>query len=272
MIRLNNGWWWPYDLDFTEHSVTMHGLPQALDGATAVHITDLHAGFGHTEQVFDALVHKVAEIKPDYLFFTGDFVDDSGPHNAYVIEKLLCRFDAKYGKFGCLGNHDHRRGFQHTLHAVERGGVRVLRNENLVTPEGLWIAGVDDLREGRPDLRHAVEGLPQDRTSVLLSHNPRAIEKVGLFDLFVLSGHTHGGQFNLPIITPRLVCLLHLHCRQVAGWYSNGRSRLYVSRGVGVTGHPFRYRCPAEVAVFTLIAAPMDTAPSVTERVLAGCD
>ena len=36
---------------------------------------------------------------------------------------------------------------------------------------------------------------------------------------------------------------------------TNGRARLYVNRGLGVTGKPFRYHCPAEISVFRLLRA-----------------
>ena len=84
----------------------------------------------------------------------------------------------------------------------------------------------------------------------MLSHNPRLIEKVRDHDVFILSGHTHGGADRAAVPDPKMVCLFHLHCPQVAGWYTNGRARLYVNRGLGVTGRPFRHNCPAEISVF----------------------
>jgi predicted MPP superfamily phosphohydrolase len=37
----------------------------------------------------------------------------------------------------------------------------------------------------------------------------------------------------------------------VAGWYAGLAAPLYVSRGVGTSGLPIRFMCPAEVPIFT---------------------
>jgi predicted MPP superfamily phosphohydrolase len=43
--------------------------------------------------------------------------------------------------------------------------------------------------------------------------------------------------------------------RFLEGWYRDTFAPLYVSRGVGTTGIPARFRCPAELPIFTLRAA-----------------
>jgi predicted MPP superfamily phosphohydrolase len=39
------------------------------------------------------------------------------------------------------------------------------------------------------------------------------------------------------------------------GWYRMGRARMYVNAGVGSVHFPMRFRCPPEIAVFTLVRA-----------------
>ena len=134
--------------------------------------------------------------------------------------------------------------------------MRVLCNENIHLNSGLWLVGVDDVHEGKPDIASAFAGVPDNVTAIVLSHNPRLVERIPDRDVVVLSGHTHGGQIALPILTPEIMVWTHLRCRHVAGWYQEGRARIYVNRGVGVTGKPFRYRCPAEMAIFRLVRAP----------------
>ncbi|MDF3052068.1 MAG: metallophosphoesterase, partial [Geminicoccaceae bacterium] len=43
--------------------------------------------------------------------------------------------------------------------------------------------------------------------------------------------------------------------RFLEGWYYDTVAPLYVSRGVGTTGIPARFLCPAELPVFTLRSA-----------------
>jgi predicted MPP superfamily phosphohydrolase len=41
----------------------------------------------------------------------------------------------------------------------------------------------------------------------------------------------------------------------IEGWYYDSFAPLYVSRGVGTTGIPAHFHCPAELPVFALRAA-----------------
>ncbi len=253
LVSIDTGQAKPYMLDFSTQEVPMRGLPQALYGATVVHLSDLHAGFGGTDPVYEEVICRVNALSPDVIVFTGDYIDDNSPIKNYPMPALLRRFQARLGIFGSFGNHDHRRGIIGSRRVLDEAGLHILNNESFELAEGLWLAGVDDLHEGKPDIARAFSGVPNDRTTLVLSHNPRLIEHIPERDALILSGHTHGGQIALPFVTPKLVCLFHLHCRQVAGWYANGKARLYVNRGVGVTGKPYRYKCPAEVAILRLV-------------------
>jgi uncharacterized protein len=66
----------------------------------------------------------------------------------------------------------------------------------------------------------------------------------------VLSGHTHAGQVRLPFCRPFF--LPPLGRRYVAGHFRQGRTQLYVNRGLGTVGLPFRFRCSPELTLLTL--------------------
>jgi predicted MPP superfamily phosphohydrolase len=243
----------PYMLEVTRQDVRMRGLPTELHGATFAHLSDIHGGFGNTDPVYEEAIRQVNAVEPDLVLFTGDYIDDHAAVRNYPMQEVLSRFKAKRGVFGSFGNHDHRRGIVGSRRVLEQSGLHILNNESVCLEPGLWLAGVDDLYEGKPDIKRALADIPENVTAIVLSHNPRLIEKIQDRDILILSGHTHGGQIALPFPTPYMVCWLHLRCKQVAGWYENGRARLYVNRGLGVTGKPFRYNCPAEIGIFRLL-------------------
>jgi hypothetical protein len=66
----------------------------------------------------------------------------------------------------------------------------------------------------------------------------------------MLSGHTHGGQVRIPYLPP--VHLPPLGQKYVEGSFKIGPIQLYVNRGVGTVGVPFRLDCPPEITLFTL--------------------
>jgi hypothetical protein len=66
----------------------------------------------------------------------------------------------------------------------------------------------------------------------------------------MISGHTHGGQIRLPLVGA--LELPELGKKYVEGWFRLGDMRLYVNRGIGTVGLPFRLDCPPEITVMTL--------------------
>ncbi|RMD51504.1 MAG: metallophosphoesterase, partial [Candidatus Thermofonsia bacterium] len=65
---------------------------------------------------------------------------------------------------------------------------------------------------------------------------------------------THGGQVRLPVIGP-LLTSSQLGRRYVMGLYREGRTHLYVSRGVGLEGLSaprVRFLAPPEITLFTI--------------------
>jgi predicted MPP superfamily phosphohydrolase len=108
----------------------------------------------------------------------------------------------------------------------------------------LWLAGVDDIYWGRPDLPRALSKVSEQDALILLCHNPDFAEqlpepRVGL----MLSGHTHGGQIYLPSIgSPWIPSKFGDKYRH--GLVQGPASQVFVSRGLGEAGIPIRLNVP----------------------------
>jgi len=131
--------------------------------------------------------------------------------------------------------------------ALERGGQR------------LWLAGVDDASVGRANLDRALPAFggpaPLAEPVLLMSHSPdfadavRAHPRGGLVSL-MFSGHSHGGQVRFPFLPP--LTLPPMGKKYFEGYFRWDNLQLYVNRGIGTTGLPFRLNCPPEITLFTL--------------------
>ena len=117
------------------------------------------------------------------------------------------------------------------------------------------IAGLDDVYTEQHDIGKVLEQIQGPQAAVVLVHEPDFADEVAVTGRFQLqlSGHSHGGQFNFPIIgVPFLPRLARKYPR---GLYGINGMYLYTSRGLGTTAMQMRVRCPAEISVFTLKAA-----------------
>jgi predicted MPP superfamily phosphohydrolase len=120
----------------------------------------------------------------------------------------------------------------------------------------LHLVGVEDLWSRTCDLDAAFTGLTGSMPCIALAHNPRTVERLnGRRCDLMLSGHTHGGQVNLPVVGRP--ALRGKSRRFAAGLYHHRGTYLYVNKGVGF-GFRFRFGVRPEVAVLTLTA---QTAP-----------
>ena len=241
------------EIEITRHTVTLRNLPTAFDGFRAVHLTDIH----HSKYVsFNAVYRMVAlanRQRPDLVFLTGDYVTWSKKYIGPVAEALK-HLKARYGVFGVLGNHDIRVDGEAVTQALEKVGIRMLRNSSAPVDrwgQTLWLSGVDEFSYGQSDLARAFEYLPRTAPKILLAHNPEIIGQATEHQVdFVAAGHTHGGQVKLPGLRS-FNTLTQPTQEFLEGFVSAGRTQMYISRGLGKVVLPLRIKCPAEIPVYT---------------------
>jgi hypothetical protein len=115
----------------------------------------------------------------------------------------------------------------------------------------IWLAGVDDVLKGRPDLAMALAGIPASECTILLAHEPDFADEASVMAVDLqLSGHSHGGQIWLPGLgAPWLPPLARRYPR---GLYKIRETTLYTNVGLGTIHAPVRLNCPPEITLITL--------------------
>ncbi len=227
-----------------------------LRGRRAVQLSDLHLDRYLCRH--DHVLRTVHDLRPDWIFVTGDLVDmPSGlPHLFRFLSGL--RWIAPV--FVTLGNHDHYSGIPVGQFAAlaDRHKITLLINDLSIVSTGtaeLAIVGVDDPSLHRARL-HCIPPPAADRFTLLLAHAPNILEQLEErhdVDL-ILCGHSHGGQWRPPLVKP---FWLPPGCRGRAnGLYESGKYRLYVNRGLGWSLLPVRWNCSPEILLIEWVDAP----------------
>lgn len=245
-------------LDVNAVEIFMHRLASTFDGYRIVQFSDLHLDgkMMTPKRLAEAVAHINAQ-QPDLVAFTGDFITKSIAFREDDLIAALRGLAARDGKVAVMGNHDHSAAAGVIERVIAESGMINLNNAvHTIQRDGdcLHIAGVDSLVTHYARLDQVLQRLPDRGAAILLAHEPQFIDvsaSTGRFAL-QLSGHTHGGQINIPLLTRRLVSSCS-HRRLSGGQYIGGML-LYINRGLGTVALPFRFNCPPELTVFTLRA------------------
>lgn len=234
-------------------------LQPELDGLSIVHLTDLHVSPLFHDRWVSQLVKTVNSLEPDLVLFTGDLVDGL-PDRRTGFMAPFKNLRARYGIFGCTGNHEYYSDFPAWMEEFPALGLNMLLNGHKVlhiNGQPLVVAGVTDKAAasfGLPvqNCSAALRGAPDNAVRILLAHRPEdAAHNASCGADLQLSGHTHGGQL---IGMNRLVA--RANAGYVHGWYQAGDMSMYVNAGAGLwNGFPIRLGVPAEITRIVLRCA-----------------
>ncbi|MFO8013662.1 MAG: metallophosphoesterase, partial [Phycisphaerae bacterium] len=208
-------------------------------------------------------IDRLASLAPDLVAAVGDFVTGGGPRYAEASAGLMKGLSPPMGLFACLGNHDYGvtrperwAEAKAVARALPPAGVRLLRNEAVRLERGgeaLWIARTEDLWSGRMRPTEAFAGVPAASANLTLCHNPDAAEALARAGAgAILSGHTHGGQVQVPLVGPPILPVRNR--RRYEGLHRVGGAWLYINRGLGWL-RKVRFACRPEITILTLRTA-----------------
>ena len=250
----------PRWLQTTRPRIHIRGLPQSLEGLRIALLTDMHAGAGRSLTRVRAAVRRALAARPDMVALAGDFAADDAPGFESVFD-ALSPLEAPLGVYAVPGNHDYIVGIELWRDALRyHPRIRDLTNRAVQVEVGgarLCIAGVDDFYKGTPTLSFLPPPDTRDLT-ILLAHGPdqgELLRRVGDAVDLVLSGHTHGGQVQIPFLGAPV------NSAENPDLYEEGLRRrpwtqVYTSRGIGTVHLPIRFLARPEVAIVTLTGAP----------------
>ncbi len=80
-----------------------------IDNLKVVQLSDLHLNEKVPDFFISKLIRKVKNFSPDLIVFTGDFLCYSTLDNRKRMTQILNEFNAPYGCFAILGNHDYQQ-------------------------------------------------------------------------------------------------------------------------------------------------------------------
>ena len=280
-----------HNLRVREVTIYSKNLPKEFDGMRIAHITDLHLGnLSPRDNYLKKIVTKLNEIEPDMLVCTGDMMNISA-EEVEGLDGLFDTIDAPYGRYAVMGNHDYgdykkweseeakEANLMATYEAYRRVGFVLLNDSAVQITDNkrqsidntthstlnsqlstISVIGVENW--GKPpfprygDLAKATKGFEPAQFNILLSHDPshwreEVVKQEYKYIDLTLSGHTHSAQIGLNLGKFKWSPSQWIF-DEWDGLYQEGNQYLFISRGLGYVGIPFRLGMPAEISVIEL--------------------
>lgn len=225
-----------------------------------VQLSDLHSKeFGKKNCV---LYKRIEKLKPDFICYTGDLIDDDGRNIENTVEFMgnLLNIAPVYYIYG---NHELRTGKEDYIgNSLKEKGIIVLKNEQIsfdLKGQTINILGLYENQASKKNYKERKRGefvfkdnshfftdfVNKSGVKIVMSHYPENFDsdygyRYKNYDFDIqLSGHAHGGQFRFPIFGGVFSPGQGIHPRFYQGVHGN-KPFLVISRGLGNSGFPLR--------------------------------
>jgi predicted MPP superfamily phosphohydrolase len=276
---------------FRLRRVTVPVLPPGMRPLRVLQVSDIHMVSGQRKK--QRWLRSLAGLRPDFVINTGDNLSDPEgvPETLDALEPLMefpgayvfgsndyygpkLRNPARYlvekaqGKHGLNGNepavgaiHNPWEGLRDAFD--DAGWLNLTNTRGTLKVDGVSVelTGLDDPHIKR-DRYEEVAGGPSGAGDFALGvvHAPY-LRSLDAFTAdgypLILAGHTHGGQLCIPFYGA-LVTNCDLDTDRVKGLSTHtadgNTSYLHVSAGCGANRYtPFRFACPPEATLLTLV-------------------
>nr|WP_312578472.1 metallophosphoesterase [Sedimentibacter sp.] len=219
----------------------------------------------HLSDYFDTkdlqrIVNKINNENPDIVIFSGDLIDYyknySYEGDITQISDILGRIKAPLGKYSVYGNHDYGGGAEKAYSEIMKksGFITLVNNAVKLEKYNINIMGLDDSIFGNIGKEELYNNIDGSYYNIVISHEPDVVDSMLEYDIdLFLSGHSHGGQVNIPFFSSAIYPPLgEKYTRGLYEFENYRETKLYVNIGIGTSQIPFRFMSLPEISVFIL--------------------
>lgn len=232
---------------------------KVLNSYKILQIADLHNNFKNNKNY---LLKKIKNINPDIIVFTGDEIDGNKDFETLNLDNDITLFtlikELNYPMYYVYGNHEQslsEKNLKYLANKLEQYNVKILNDKSEEFKE-LKLVGLNNKYDSRK-ITFTLSDLTKDNNGkyvTLLTHRPELFGSI--YSKFpidtILCGHTHGGQFKLPIVGGLYAPNQGLFPKYDSGRFKENECQMIVSSGLGNSSFPIRIMNSPELVIIDI--------------------
>lgn len=242
-----------------EERIINSKIPNSFNGTKIIQFSDLHYGSNIDLNKVSEIVKLINDRNPDLVLFTGDLVEEDYDLNSDEQEKLINKLKsikASLGKYAVSGDQD----TDNFTTIMNQSDFIILNNEyDLIynkTNDVIALSGFGSNKKKNFDISTGLEFLNDEKYSniytISMFHEPDSADQI-LKDKKVdllLAGHSHNGNIRVPFLGS---IIKHEGAKKYdQEFYQIGKSKLYVSSGLGTENDGIRLFCKPSINFFRI--------------------
>ena len=244
-----------------EYNLSSKKISNELDSLKIVHISDLHYGTTIHQKELQEIVNKINYISPDIVLLSGDLLSKNVDIKENEITKYLKDINVTIGKYAVSGNEDFKNNLWQNI--LSNSDFKIIDDTyELIyknSYEPIILSGISTNLVNKNNISEKVASTKdfisknENYYSILVLHEPDFIDDIDLnsYDL-VLSGHSHNGYINLPII--KNLFLEAGSKKYYEPYYKKGNTDIYISNGLGTSSYSYRFNNRPSINFYRLFS------------------
>jgi len=235
-------------------------IPESFNNTQILFFSDIYYNSFMDADRLGIIIDSINKLEPDIVIFLGDLFDKPLTNSPTAntqneLAELLKKIDAPLGKFAIYGDQDLQSIITKQIFdtIMKQADFEVLSDQNIKlarhTQDFINLIALNNIINTEVDFNHAFQGILQSSYNLVISHTPDIVDEIVSYKTdLLISGHSLGQQFNLPLLNT-------ITKMEGAQNYYHGKTKvaqtlLDITNGLGTTGYDARLFSDPEIVIY----------------------
>ncbi len=250
----------PTRLKIRHETIINPKIPESFNNTQILLFSDIYYNSFMDADRLDKIINSINKLEPDIVIFLGDLFDKPLTNSPTAttqteLANLLQKIEAPLGKFAIYGDQDLQSVITKQIFdsIMNEADFEVLSDQHIKLTRqnqaSISLIALNNIVNTDVNYEQAFQDTSQSNYNLVVSHTPDIVDEIVSYNAdLLISGHSLGKQFNLPLLNT-------LTKMEGAQKYYHGKTKvaqtlLDISNGLGTTGYDARLFSDPEIVIY----------------------